>query len=207
MIPQTPLTMIFQFMVLAQPFFFMWLWDQEIFIVDRGLDAFYIFCGVSALLIGVFNIEVGYYSTRLLLQYVLFVALSTKIYNGRFGARESICLAFLTVYLNSYYWELVLHLMEYRTLQFHIGMVVQLMRLTPLLFFKNHVTLNKRTRELLLYGVGYSLITVYIRITYHIFNSNLAHFLHFANRAVCLGILIKVIIDGWKKRWTYDGGK
>jgi len=82
--------------------------------------------------------EIMYYVNHLWLQYIIYVMLSTTIYHTRYPVKESICLGFLTTFLNSYYWELPLHLADYiqgfPSYQLHIHLP-QLWRLYPLTFF------------------------------------------------------------------------
>lgn len=191
---QTPIGYAVQFLVLLQPYLWMRIYDWDFHIVEWAKYSFYINAVLFAEIIYLLKAEVGYYNTWLIIQYVGMVMLATYLYNQRHDVKASICLAFLTVYLNSYYWELPLHIMEYVQGYRYFAQLVQLWRLFPLVFFfvpRGYITRGDLGK--LFMGVLFSVAVVAYRSTGHGIRLPLQALHNPINRVVCLLVLIYVI--------------
>ena len=186
---------VFQSFVLGQPLFFMWLYETDMVTVrERVRWNYYIIAGLVFKLVYESKYSIGFYTNTLFLQYIVFTVLATYLFNQRYDIKQAISLAFLTVFLNSYYWELPLHLAEILSGQLHTGMIVQLWRLVPVLFFLKHYNFNALSRVQLSLGLLLSTGLMFIRY-YRLVGYTVFPYLHPLNRVVCLMILVKVIIE------------
>ena len=180
--------------MLIQPYLWMRVYDWKILVSEWNKYLFYCSSTLFAVVVWILNAEIGYYNTGLIIQYIFFVMASTYLYNQRYGVKESICLAFLTVYLNSYYWELPLHIAEYIEGYRYLAQLKQLWRLFPLLFFIPRGMITKEDTAPLLGGTLISVGFMAYRETGHGRDLPLQALHHPVNRLVCLAILIYVII-------------
>lgn len=190
----TPLEYVVQFFVLIQPYLWMRLYDWDFPIVEWAKYTFYIDMVLVAEIVYVLRFQVGYYNTWLVIQYIGMVMLATYLYNQRYNIKSSVCLAFLTVYLNSYYWEIPLHIMEYLQGYRYVAQLVQLWRLFPLLFFIPRGFLSGGDWLPIGGGLGFSLAVMIYRSTGHGIRLPLQALHGPINRVVCLLILIYVIM-------------
>ena len=103
-----------QFLILVQPLLWINLlrYSVEFKRENNKPFLFYLLALLSILVVYVFHLEIGFYRTHLIIQYILYTCLAFYMYSNRFSVMESIALAFLTVYLNSFYWELPYHVAE-----------------------------------------------------------------------------------------------
>lgn len=168
-----------------------WDWIQ----FKEGIRSTFYQLSSAALIYVYFNeVSMGYYNTFIIMQYIVLTVIAFYLYDKRYSIKDSICLAFLTVWLNSYYWEIPLHLNEVLSNGFHVGMLVQLTRLIPLIYFIPNYTIGASGKRLLLVGLGYSTITMITRLL-HILPWRIGMYLYVPNRLVCLIILVKTIIE------------
>ena len=190
---KTVLEFFFQFIVIVQPVFWAYLYEW-----DRGFNeeykwGFYALslAAISGIIITGFN--VGFYDSILLIQYILLTCLSTYLYNQRWPIKESICLAFLTVFLNSFYWEIVLHGAELLQHGFYLGMLVQFWRLVPLVFFFNKFKFNKDSLNQIVYGI--ILISVFMFTRWTVFRGLPSMPIFTLTRFCAMIILTKTVIE------------
>lgn len=189
---------VFQLLVLVQPFFWMWLFNTESFrIPDRFLTEFMIlgFITVNVVLYTGFN--VGYYTNNIIIQYILMVLAATWIYETRKPLQQAIALAFLTVYLNSLYWELPYHLAEILQGTFYTEQLYQLLRLIPAIFLIREYRFNDQSLQTL--GLGYfvALVSVGINMAFPLM---VCTPLFALTRPTCLWFLTKTIIEAEPKK-------
>jgi hypothetical protein len=185
---------VFQVLVLGQPLFWMWLYGTDIIrIRERFKSSFFIVSALVFILVYNTKASIGFYTTTLLLQYISLTMLSVHMFNQRYNIKQALSLGFLTVFLNSYYWEIPLHLAEILSGDLHVGMLVQLWRLVPLLFFLKHFEFSAYDRWLLSLGLGFSAVVMFLKLY-----SRLPYgwvYLYPVNRFVCLCLLLKVLIE------------
>ena len=131
---------LFRAFLIVQPFFWMWVLEDDRFegLKDVNIHAWFTvsvfaFC-VSAFM---FDISIGIYSSGYLFMYAILVWL---VYSRCFGIfkysfRDSVALGFLIVYLNSWYWEGVLHLWAIAENGFNLNQAYQMLHLIPAVYF------------------------------------------------------------------------
>lgn len=193
---QTVTGYVTQVIVLGQPLVWMWLHDSEIKVPDVLKYNFYLLGFQFILIIATTGFEVGFYTTNLLIQYALLTMGATVLYNQRTPLKEAVSLAFLTVFLNSFYWELPLHLAEIFSGVPHVGMLVQLWRLVPAVWFLGNYMFDGRSKRTLGKGLLFSLIL------------NVVAYLNMAPRFItfvvlrggCLLFLVKTIVEAKPKK-------
>ena len=189
---------VFQAVVLGQPLFWMWLYGSDkIVIRERFRWSFYFISVCMFRLIQQSGVSVGFYSNSLLLQYVALTILAVNIFNQRYNIKQALCLGFLTVFLNSYYWEIPLHLAEVLSGTLHVGMVVQLWRLIPVPFFLKHYKFTVRDRAILSVGLAFSTVIMFTVMFVRVPDYKLV--LYSVNRFISLCLLIKVLIEAQRK--------
>lgn len=186
-----------QLAILGQPFLWMWLYDSEIRFPDRLKYNFYILGCAFIILVASLGIHIGFYTTTLIIQYALLTMVATFLYNQSNPLKEAISLAFLTVFLNSFYWEIPLHLAEFFSGPPHIGMLVQLWRLIPAIWFRKNYVFDKVSHRTLAKGLLFSLLlicTVFFKIIIL-----KPHVVYPVIRLGCLLVLVKTVIEAEPK--------
>lgn len=182
-----------QSVILGQPLFWMWLHGNRWNFSEYFKYAFYLGTGAFILVIWVTGFQIGFYHTHLIIQYAMLTVIAVFLYNQRNSIKEAICLGFLTVFLNSYYWEIPLHLAEILSGQLHAGMLVQLWRLVPVPFLLSHYRFTIRSRLFLSLGLAFSGVLMIFQFILHLgFNYVWVYAL---NRLICLLLLTKTIIE------------
>jgi len=194
---QTPLGFAVQGIILGQPFLWMWLHENGWAFRENFKFTFYLLAEAFILAIFVTGFQIGYYRTHLIIQYAILTVIASYLYNQRNSIKEAICLGFLTVFLNSYYWEIPLHIAEFLSGPPHIGMLVQFWRLIPIPFFLARYKFTGKSRLFLSLGLGFSWVIMCLRF---ILTLKLNYILLYAlNRFICLLLLVKVIMEAEKK--------
>lgn len=189
---QTPVGYVVEAAILGQAYLWMKLYDADIRVVEWAKYLFYIFAVGSIGLVWVIQAEIGFYNPWLIIQYIALVILSTYLYNQQNTIKNAVCLAFLTVFLNSYYWELPLHLAEYIQIGFyHPAQLKQLWRLFPLFFFIPKGMITKQSLKPLTGGALFSIGLMAYRSQRY--RQPLQDFHHPVNRLVCLLVLVYAI--------------
>ena len=161
---KTPIEFIFQFIVLTQPILWITLYHSELKIPEQFRLGFYALSFSTAMAILGKQVSVGFYTTSILVQYVWLVCLSTYLYNQRYDIKQAISLGFLTVFVNSFYWELPLHIAEVLQYGFHVGQLVQLWRLFPLLFFFDIKRFTRESVKLVAAGLVFSFLMITVKM-------------------------------------------
>ena len=198
-----------------QVFFWWWLYDQKwLKFTFNTRTMIYGAYGGLMILFGAVNglgLNIGYYSQIILSVYIVLYGWCLTCYDSRFDWVEAFALTGLTVYFNSYYWEIVLHIQEFnQLLRITPNMALQMVHLLPALFFVRRFEYDKDqvlsllSRGVLISGVvaviSIALLTKraqfdFIPLIYRIpFKSAL-----FAlNRFACLNILIQIVCNSKK---------
>lgn len=203
---------VFRALVYGQVFLWWWLYDQDWLnskISEHAIELLImIFLGGFTFFVTWNHWGVNQYTPEILVQYALFYYIAWMTYRNRFAWVQALSVMGLTVFLNSYYWELVLHVHEFKMIWgFTPNMILQMVHLLPALFFMKRFKFDKnQTLDQLLIGVFISFIVAFVVIRFCYWNSFsdlipmayrrvLRMFLFFVNRVACLGILIKVIFE------------
>jgi len=136
----------------------------------------------------------GYVSSWILSQYIFFLFVSMIVYRWRFGFKQALCLTFLTVFLNSFYWELFYHVHEFQIwLPISLGFewwyvrLPQWIRVLPAFFLVRNFEV--RDTRFLGAGLAGSFLLTYLRFVYHV----RWVWLMPLHRAFCLATLIATI--------------
>jgi len=190
-----------QVMVLGQPLVWMWLYDSEFRVPDVVKYYFYLIGFQFILLIATTGFEIGFYTSSLLIQYALLTMGATFLYNQRKPIKEAVSLAFLTVFLNSFYWELPLHLAEVFSGGLYVGMLVQFWRLVPAVWFLKNYTFDNRSKKTLAKGLLFSLVlnaVAYLHLTPKLLT-------HAIIRLGCLLFLVKTVVEAKPKISRHEG--
>ena len=184
----------------------MWLYHSEIHFTDLVKPAYYLGGLLALFLVYVNQTTIYYYTTTILMQYVIMIMLATQLYDTRFEFKQAICLAFLTVFLNSFYWEFFYHVYEFQIwLPYSLGFgwwwvrLPQWIRILPAFWVtRNFEILDTRAISI---GLVISFILTYARFVWHIQN-----WVHPVHRIICLCLLIYTIINS-KPRMEIDAEK
>lgn len=158
---------------------------------------FYLGSMALSLIIVAFQPQIGYFTWVLMFLYVLFIVGSVLFLSERFNFRESVCLAFLVVYLNSFYWEFFYHIHEIvqwwpmpLSLGYWYDRVPQLARLLPALWLRGRF----RFTDLRYLGLGFavSYTMTRVKLTYPLYLMFPTSYECFnpAHRIICLGLLL-----------------
>ena len=198
---QTVFGYITQVMILGQPLVWMWLYDSKLRVLDSLKYNFYFIGFQFIILVYASGFEVGFYTTSLLIQYALLTMGATFLYNQRNPIKEAVSLAFLTVFLNSFYWEVPLHLAELFSGAPHVGMLVQLWRLFPAVWFMKNYVFDEGSKKTLAKGLLFSLVlnvVAYLQIGPKLIT-------HAIIRWGCLLFLVKTIVEAKPKISRHEG--
>ena len=194
----------FQIGVLGQPFLWMWLHDSRFNFPEAFKRVFYVGCAAAIFLVSLTRFTVGFYRTHILLQYLVMIPSAVYLFSQRRNFKEAVCLGFLTVFLNSYYWELPLHLLEYLVVPFYVEMVVQLWRLVPIPFLLSHYKFQPNALQTLKWGNLFGAINIFIRYIlfpslHRMMSYDLIRYSHIVNRMICLFLLVKVVAEAKRR--------
>lgn len=213
---------LINFLIYGQTIFFMWLFEKSFKKTFKHYEyemitiSFYTIAYIFSMIIIITGFSFNYYKTHLIIQYVILVLISFHVLCKKYNSLTAISLSFLLVFLNSYYWEIVLHLTEYNTNPltiFNFRETYHLIVLPFLLthyYFDKHVVLKK-----LAIGICISYLSALINfevipyfnlqsINIPFFNS-LVVIIYFINKTICLMILLNIISnDVIKKRKRKD---
>ena len=194
---KTPFEFFFQFLVIVQPVFWMYLYDWAHGFNEQYKWVFYVWSLLAITGIVVTGFTVGFYTSIILIENILMVCLSTYLYNQRSPIKEAVCLGFLTVFLNSFYWEIVLHAAEILQYGFHLGQLVQFWRLVPLVFFLNRFRFNEENRTQIVGGL--IMITLFMFIRWTLFHGLSSVPIYTLTRFCAMIILTKTVIEAEPK--------
>lgn len=173
------------------------------FHLTRDHEAMFFFLGFSAFLwVYQTGFSVEYFTTRILLQYILMVMATVKIFNNKYEFKKALCLGFLLVFLNSFWWELFYHVYEFQIwlpysfgLDWWVNRLPQWIRLTPVYFISKNFKINDyRYVE---YGLVLNFALTYLRFHYP---GLLGNYLHPLHRVIALSLLVLTIYNSETKQ-------
>lgn len=198
--------------------FWIWLLKSNIIIKENWKYWFYNFAVAFAIMIHLLNLSFEFYYTHLIILYIAFVLATTWILNNVFEFKIALCLGFLLTFINSGYWEFMLHLTDIYENGFMINQLIQFIHFIPTLFlvkmfkFKN----NKKAIDTLLIGLFVSCIVGVISIDFiswrmsipfiniYVRGNLIRKFLFDVNRTFCLYSLIKIFGDSYFIKFKGD---
>ncbi len=204
--------------IYGQILFWMWLYNYNGKIVkllfqEKMKYFFYAhafsFCGI----VYVLNISFEYFNTKLLLTYTVFVILTTFIFNEKFNFKDSICMAFMIVFFNSFYWESMLHLVAFIHFGITLNAFTQVFRILPGIFLYRRWSFNNEKKVLKLFFKGLLISSIFVTIRgliqflnkwtlyqYRDVWNFISHWMNYPNRFICLFILIKIFYEHGVKK-------
>jgi hypothetical protein len=201
--------------IFSQPFIWWFVYNKNFripYILEELINIFFLW---SIAMVVILGIRYEFYSTVLIIQYILMVIFCYNVFKRRFDITQAIALSFLVVYMNSYYWESVIHFSEYTQNILNNTLFLnprEIWRLIPCIFFlKKFNYIKDYSVKMLTRGIIISFIISYINfglfrysvlINYpnimeiHAF---IREILFMVNRFISLFYLMKVVYHGEKK--------
>ena len=189
---------IVQFIVLIQPI----IWEMW---YSRGVGFGFVQTNLMFFLLtyGIYvsGAEYAFYNNQLVIFYSLMTWFSYVFYSLFFRDKQALGLSFITVFLNSFYWELPYHVADIIQNIFYPAMLVQWWRLYPILFLR---------KQGWVYDWKWIKIGVYTSIVIMVFKygflavRHYTLYLNFVNRFICLLILLRVIVQAKKGATVND---
>jgi hypothetical protein len=119
-----------QILVYAQPALWLWLWDKKHRIPPMSLLLLGI---VGAAGVALSGLSYGFYTNTLLIFYILSVVAVAYHYRDKTNL-QPICLGFLLVFVNSFYWEFPIHVADFLEFDSFGVVAIQALHLWPLPF-------------------------------------------------------------------------
>ena len=200
---------LINFIIFGQCLFFMLLYEKSITYKKKYNqkfieDVFYLLSLTFIFSIYIENISYNFYKSHLLIQYAFLVHIAYYKLKNRYNVLTAISLSFLLVFLNSYFWEAVLHIMEYNTNPLTLLNFRETYHLIVIPFLINHYWFDKK---IVVRKIGFSfcisfLVSVfvfevipflelsYFYIPFFLTISNISYFF---NRVICLLILLDIM--------------
>lgn len=142
--------------VYAQPFIWLYFLDKDIDIKNCYIRLLYpIALGSLYLILRITGFEFSQYNNMLLRFYVLLVICSHYVLRFNYNYKDSVCLSFLLVFINSYYWEFMLHLNAIMFYGLSFNQLIQGFHLIPVYFLYRMIEIKdtRRVKKLILYGL------------------------------------------------------
>ena len=182
------------FVILLIPIVFMIINELDINL-DYLKNYFYIFGCFCFFVVRDYNINHMFYTSQLINLYILFVLLSVYLFDLKRSFKEALCLGFLTVYLNSYYWESMLHFASYMHGYIGLNEFLQFWRLIPFVYFYFYYEYeDKSIFRYVIIGLIFSSLLVLLRAFLIFFKMGyLNAYINNLNRFICLLILVYVV--------------
>ena len=174
------------------------LYNSRFNLPDSLAQFFYIYGAVFLGLEYLTQFTVGFFTPWILIQYIAMTILSVAIYQRRFNFKQALCLGFMTVYLNSFYWEIFYHVYEWQIwypaslgLMWWTNRLPQWLRLVPAFFLANNFKVENL--KPLTLGLVVSYVLTYLRFNViHGFVVTL--YLQPFHRIFCLAMLICTVM-------------
>jgi len=142
--------------VYVQPFIWLYFLDKDMDIKNRYIRLYYpVALGILYLILSITGFGFSQYNNELLMFYVLLLLYSHYILRHNYNYKDSICLSFLLVFINSYYWEFMLHLNAIMFYGLSFNQIIQGFHLIPAYFLYRMIEIKdiKKVKKLFIYGL------------------------------------------------------
>ena len=185
---------LFNIFVYTQPYIWLLLYRSKI---KLSLKVFWAISGVVLALVAVTGWSIGHYINNILIGYIAMVLGVTYFYR-EMGSTKAVCLGFLLVFINSYFWEIPIHfadLLESHNFGLQIIQGLHIVPLPLLIYVAgNDFTYPKRSRliDLILISFIATFGVTWVRFTFIRHFDELNYLLQHINRWFCLGVLTKI---------------
>lgn len=190
--------------------FFMWLYESDLNI-NKFADVFlYSMLIPIPLVIYILGFSFHYYNTQLIITYIYLIIFAYSYLRvfACYDFKHALSISFLLVILNSFYWELVLHLAAAHQNIYALINPRESIRLIIVPFLLHHYKFHKhKANKYLRLGIIVSGIIAYFRLKTFRINGvriimfsvplfgNIGKLLYTINRIFCLWILLKIITE------------
>ena len=190
---------ILRTLVYLQSFLWLFILFSDLDLESVIIDWLFVWLGFfSYFVVLYYGISFSQYTPELLSFYILSVVICYGLFNIKYSHKDSISLAFLIVFINSYYWEIMHHFNAIVLYGLNFNQIVQMFHLIPAYFLAKRLIFHnpKRVKKLLIYGLIIScthLISLYVFSI--IVGSSYSFLTTPITRVLTLGILITIFLD------------
>ena len=208
-------------LLFVQPLFWMILFKINYENLDKIFHKlempFYIIGIGFNMVVATFSIDFEFYTPELIITYSIFAMIATLSFSYFLNFRQALCMGFLIAYLNSFYWEFMIHIVAFISIGFNQNTIIQGWRLISLPFIFTTWEFNDKRKafKLLLKGFLISAIFVFARGLIGIINiqTGLVHrdfyraihyYMNYPHRLISLLILIKIFFNFGRIRRKED---
>lgn len=181
-------------MVYVQPFIWIYLLDKNIEIRNRYIRLLFpVGLGIIYYALVITGFEFSQYNNELLKFYVALMLYSYIVLRWEFNYKDTVCLTFLLVFINSYYWESMLHLNAIMFYRLSFNQFVQLFHLVPVYFLNRiiYITDYRRSKKLIIYGLMISTLNL---LSIFVVPNMYRRLVNNITRISCLSILLIIFI-------------
>lgn len=191
-----------KFLIYGQPFIWIFLLYNNNHYLDKLfsylIKPFYLFGFVFIINIIINKVSFDFYTTELIVIYTFFVLTVTYCLESVYDFKVAICLGFLLTFINSFYWEFMLHIVAFLHVFITPNFFIQSWHLIPIPFLIKKFSFNNErvAFKLLLYGLILSAMLVTLRGSMEVLGFEYNWFIfNNINRCFCLYILTKVFYE------------
>lgn len=149
--------------VYAIPFIWLYILNKDIDVKGRYIKLLYpVALSSLYMILGITGFGFNQYTNSLLKFYVLLMIYSYYVLSHNYNFKDTVSLSFLLVFINSYYWEFMLHLNFIMFNGLSLNQVIQGFHLVPTYFLYRMIEIKdiKRFKKLILYGLVISTLNV-----------------------------------------------
>jgi hypothetical protein len=189
-------------MVYAQSFLWIKLIDYPVQVKSKWIrSSFPTLLAIMYLWLKNTGFSFNQYTNNLLMFYVFMMFYTYGALTLKYDWYNAVCLTFLIVFINSYYWEFMLHFNSIIYYGLSFNQFIQALHLIPafLLYRKLEITDKSMFRKMIIYGLIFSVLNL-IELNIlpnhiYIVNTliNLRGFVNNITRFICLNLLILTI--------------
>lgn len=188
--------------VYAIPFIWLYILNKKVEINNYYIKLLYpVSLGIIYLMLVITGFGFNQYTNELLKFYTLLMLYAQFILRYEYNFKDAVCLSFLLVFINSYYWEFMLHLNFIMFNGLSLNQVIQGFHLVPAYFLYRRIEIKdiNRFKRLILYGLVISTLNV---LSIDFLSLSLFGFLQYNTRGLvnnitrisCLTILLIIFI-------------
>jgi hypothetical protein len=186
---------ILRTLVYAQSFFWLFILFKDrlvFYLYDTEIKVSFAYFGMSIYSWVIVNApSFSQYPAHLIGLYILMVLLCAGFFITKFSGKDAIALSFLIVFINSYYWEFMLHFNAIILYGLNFNQIIQMFHLFPAYFLVKRLEFYDKRKVIkwLLYGLVFSAVNVAL-ITF-----GWRHLINPLTRVSTLGILITIVLN------------
>jgi len=200
---------LFRAFIIFQPFIWFWVLEDDRFNFlnrEESLPFFTMLVFMWILSVGSTQASIGFYSTELLSLYsgLVLTGTITCIRDFKYSFKDALSLGFLIAYLNSFYWEGLLHVWAIQENGLNANQLFQMLHLIPAIYFIKRWEFDvKHSIDCLMVGWALSGLLTFLRMSWGwilppaILSSlsfPLNAFVMMINRIVCFYFLFNAIV-------------